>query len=205
MSEPSQDDPDRAGEEGEAIRTDPPPGSPITMERFPDGLTIQIPPAGLWRGSQGLFVIALLWNGIIAVISFVLLGILLGGADKNADKVVWVFPLFLSIFWAVGIGLLLGALNMGRRKAAIAVTGGTLMVIQTGLFGSKQRDWPPGDVEAVRAGPSGMTVNDKAVLELQIVDGGAQRFGLLAGRTDAELAWLASELRSVLRVPEYAT
>jgi hypothetical protein len=203
MSDPSQDESERDGDEGAAIRNNPPPGSSLAVERFPDGLTIQIPPAGLWRGSQGLFVIALLWNGIIAVITFALLGVLLGGADKNADKLVWVFPLFLSIFWAVGIGLLLGALNMGRRKAAIAVTGGTLMVIQTGLFGSKQRDWPPGDVEAVRAGPSGMTVNDKPVLELQIFDGGAHKFGLLAGRTDEELEWLARELRAALQVPDY--
>jgi hypothetical protein len=203
MSDPSQDESERDGDEGEVSRNNPPPGSSLAVDRFPDGLTIQVPPAGLWRGSQGLFVIALLWNGIIAVITFVLMGVLLGGADKNADKLVWVFPLFLSIFWAVGIGLLLGALNMGRRKAAIAVTGGTLMVIQTGLFGSKQRDWPPGDVEAVRAGPSGMTVNDKPVLELQIFDGGAHKFGLLAGRTDEELEWLARELRAALQVPDY--
>jgi hypothetical protein len=205
MSQPQEDELQHDGPENEAIHTDPPRGSSITVERFPDGLTIQIPPAGLWRGSQGLFVFALIWNSFMLVFSIVMLGAFFGGADGNKDKVVWILPLFLSIFWAVGIGILLGAVNMGCRKAAIAVTGGTLMVIQTGLFGSKQRDWPPGDVEAVRAGPSGMTVNDKPVLELQIFDGGAHKFGLLAGRTDDELHWLANELRAALSVPDYAS
>jgi hypothetical protein len=100
---------------------------------------------------------------------------------------------------------LLAAINMGRRKAAIAVTGGTLMVIQTGLFGSKQREWEPGDVQAIRAGPSNVKVNDRSLLELQIDDGGAHRFAILCGRSDEELRWIASELRAALSVPARAS
>jgi hypothetical protein len=72
------------------------------------------------------------------------------------------------------------------------------MVIQTGLFGAKQREFPPGDLDDVRVGPSGMTVNDEPVLELHIIDGGGMKFGLLAGRSQEELRWLAAELRAVL-------
>ena len=181
-----------------------PEGSAITVERFPDGLTINIPPAGLWGGSRGFFSFALIWNGIMLAITAVLVLAMLRGNGKQ-EKIAWAAPAFMSLFWLVGIGMLLGAINMGRRRAAIAVTGGTLLVIQTGLLGSRQRDWEPGDVEAVRAGPSGMTVNDEPVLELQIFDGGASKFGLLAGRSDEELEWLASELRVALNVPEHAT
>jgi hypothetical protein len=73
------------------------------------------------------------------------------------------------------------------------------MVLQTGLFGSRQRSWPLEEVEVIRAGPSGMTVNDRPVLELQIDDGGEAKFGLLAGRSDEELHWLARELTASLR------
>jgi len=177
-----------------------PAGSSITIERFPDGVTIQVPPAGLWRGSHGLFAFALIWLGITVPISLCVIGSMVGG-QENANENAGALPLMFSLFWLVGIGLLLAAINMGRRKAAIAVTGGSLMVLQTGLFGSKQREWPPGDVEAIRTGPSGMTVNDKPVLELQIFDGGAAKFGLLAGRTDAELEWMAAELRAMLKIP----
>ncbi len=94
---------------------------------------------------------------------------------------------------------------MARRRAAFACTGGTLMVIQRGLFGSKQRDFEPGDVEAIRVGPSGMTVNDVPIRELQIFDDGATKFGLLAGRSDAELDWLAAELRQAYGVLSHAS
>jgi len=149
-----------------------------------------------------LFVFALIWNGFVGLITAAMLADLLFGNAKERS-IVWFVPAILSIFWVAGIGILLGSLNMGRRRAAIAVTGGTLMVIQTGLFGSKQRDWDPGDVATVRAGPSGMAVNDKPVLELQIFDGGASKIGMLSGRSDEELRWLAAELRAALRVPEF--
>ena len=129
---------------------------------------------------------------------------MVAGSRRSVFHRVWIAPAILSIFWLVGIGVLLGSINMGRRQAAIAVTGGTVMVIQTGLFGSKQREWQPGDVGAVRAGPSGMTVNDKPVLELQIIDAARRKMGLLAGRRDDELRWLAYELRLALGIQEAA-
>jgi hypothetical protein len=179
----------------------PPVGTPIMLERFPDGLTIQVPPAGLFRGSHGLFLFGLIWLVVVTFICAVLFAALIDG-NMQEKNVAFILPAVMSIFWLAGLGLLLTGINMGRRKAAIAVTGGTLMVIQTGLFGSKKRDWEPGDVEGVRVGPSGMEVNDKPVLELQIYDGGAHKFGLLSGRTNEELYWIAAELRAVLGVGE---
>jgi hypothetical protein len=199
-----QPDDSSTGRQDTGSSMGPPAGSSISVDRFPDGLTIQVPPAGLWQGAKGLFVIALIWNGFFLVLSPCLLAAIFNpGAQRHGNpQVIWVLPLILSIFWFAGIGLLLASINMCRRKAAIAVTGSTLMVIQTGLFGTKQREWPPGEVEAVRAGPSGMTVNDEPVLELQILDGGTSKFGLLAGRSNEELYWIAGELREALRVPE---
>ena len=168
----------------------PPAGSRITIDRFPDGLTIQIPPAGL-RGTKGLFFVAIFWNVFMGIFSPLFLGSILAGQQKQVGAAIGLTA-FLSLFWLVGIGLFLAALNMARRRAVLAVTGGTLMVLQTGLFGSKQRDFLPGDVEVFRVGPSGMTVNDKPVLELQIIDGGSDKMGLLAGRSDDELHWRAA-------------
>src|SRR5438874_13652786 len=115
--------------EEEAI---PPPaqpaGSQIAVERFADGVTITVPPAGLFGGTQGLFVFALIWNGFVGVFTAVMLGVFLGTAAKH-DQAIWIAPAILSIFWLVGIGVLLASINMGRRQAAFAVTGGTLMVI----------------------------------------------------------------------------
>jgi len=177
-----------------------PAGTAITIERFQDGVTIQVPPAGLWKGTRGLFAFAVLWIGFMAPFTLCMGGAILGGQQvQKGNEAVWVLPLLLSVFWSVGIILLLVALNMGKRRAALAVTGGSLMVLQTGLFGTKQRAWGPGEVDSIRAAPSGMEVNEVAILELQI-DGSGGKFRLLAGRTDAELERIARELRRALRI-----
>lgn len=175
----------------------PPAKSPIKFERFDDGLTIEVPPAGI-AGTLGLFLFAVIWDAFSLLLLLIVLG------NNKQEGAPGVLLLVLGIFWLVGIGLLLASIHMARRRAAIAVTSGTLMVIQTGLFGSQQRAWEPGDLEAIRVGPTGMTVNDKPVLELQFFDGGAAKFGMLAGRKDEELEWLADELRAVMKLPMYA-
>jgi hypothetical protein len=175
----------------------PPANTTIKIDRFSDGLTITVPPAGLWRGTRGLFFFALIWNGFISVITAVF--VLAMFSSKTPDRIAYfIFPAFMSLFWLVGIGLLLGAINMGRRQAAIAVTAGRLMVIQSGPFGTKQRDWAAEQIAKLFAGPSGMEVNEAPVLELQIVGSDSKKFGLLAGRSDDELKWMAAELRAAL-------
>jgi hypothetical protein len=185
----------------EPVPAAPPANTNIQIERFPDGLTVNIPPAGV-RGTMGLFAFAVIWDSAMAVFTVFMLSAFFSGKNKGDE--IWIMLLLISLFWLVGVGLLIGSLNMARRRAAIAVTGGSLMVIQTGIFGSKQRTWDHGDVEAVRVGPSGMTVNDKPVMQLQIIDGGGDKFGMLTGRTNEELKWLAAELRAALGVLSHA-
>jgi hypothetical protein len=96
---------------------------------------------------------------------------------------------------------LLGAINMGRRRAVFAVVGETLMVLQTGIFGSKRREWKSEHIADIRTGPSGMKVNNMDVIELQILQRNGKKFGMLAGREVPELQWLATLLRRALRVP----
>ena len=44
----------------------------------------------------------------------------------NQDGNAWIIIPFLGRFWLVGIGMLLAAIHMGKREAALAVAGGTL-------------------------------------------------------------------------------
>ena len=107
--------------------------------------------------------------------------------------------LFISLFWLVGIGMLLAGWNMGRREAALAVVDGKLLVMQTGLRRSKRREWPIDEIASVRVGPSGMAVNDVPVMELQIHGHKGKLLGLLAGRDKNELAWMASVVRRAMK------
>jgi len=58
----------------------------------------------------------------------------------------------------------------------------------------------PGEVMAVRMGPSGMEVNDRAVMELQIRRANGNKLGVLSQRREDELQWLAAILRQALNV-----
>jgi len=175
-----------------------PAGSKIAVDKFDGGLTIQVPPAGVWKGSSGMFFFALIWNGFMTVFTS---GVVCGGLNaenKPDETALWLFPLVISLFWAVGIGMLLGSLNMGRRSAMFAVAAGNLLVMQKGIFGTKRREWPVDSITNIGLYPSGMKVNDRDVYQLQIHAAG-EKLGMLTGRDEQELEWLACELRSAWR------
>ena len=176
-----------------------PAGSRIEIELYEGGLTVRVPPAGVWRGTSGMFLFSLIWNGAMLVFtSLMLLAFFNNKPDQ--DEMSWIMPVFFSLFWLAGIGLFLGSLNMGLRRAALAVVGDSLMVLQTGIFGSKQREWPLEKITSIRVDKSGMEVNDVPIMELQIHATEGGKFGMLAGRDDDELEWLAYQLNQALKL-----
>jgi hypothetical protein len=204
MSEPEADEIEAVVAEEENVlpeisdRYDQPTGSKIICEQSPGRLTFNVPRAGVLHGSsKGLFWFAAIWCVFISVFT-----------------VPWVFNLgnmavvemtmllgMLAIFWAVGMGLLLFSIHLGRRRAAIAAVGQQLMVLQTGLFGSKSYEWTRDEISSIGVGPSGMSINNVPVLELQITSADGKKLGLLAGRDTEELAWMATLLREALDLP----
>ncbi len=114
-----------------------PAGSSVVVERSATGLTATIPPAGLRAGSKGMFTFGLIWCGGLVVFTTI---ILVAGTQKPGQSVLGLMA-FLSLFWLAGIGLLLGGLNMGRRRAAIAVVDQELMILQTSIFRSRTKSW----------------------------------------------------------------
>jgi hypothetical protein len=172
-----------------------PPGSRIVCERAAKRLTLTVPPVGVWRGSAGLFP----WGLMVTV--FAALVALQGRTEPLSGMDI----LVLLIFFLVGSGLMLGGLHVGRRRVFLAVIGDRFLVAQTGLFGSKRGEWWRTDLEDVQLGASGATVDHEAVLELQIYSRDGKKFGVLAGWGQAELQWLAEELRRFLRLDALAT
>lgn len=178
-----------------AASSEPPEGTEIQFDRFDDGVTIKVPPAGIWRGSKGLLTFAILWCGFMTMFDGIILFAFLHPDAVDAPENPWPMVLFSLLFWAVGIAVLLSAIHMGRRQAALAVAGGSLMVLQKGPFGKKHREWPLEHINDIVVGPSGMEVNDRPVLELQIYDLDDEKFGVLSGRDEDELHWMCWLLR----------
>jgi hypothetical protein len=174
-------------------RLDQPADSDIVLEATGDGVVLTIPPPGVWRGSKGLLFFGLFWCGFMTLFTAIMM--------FTGERAPWPLLLFLAGFWAIGLALLAGAVNMGRRRATFAVRADGLRIEQTGLFGAKKAEWSRDQIASICAGPSGMEVNEKPVFELQIHPKVGKKAGFLAGRNDAELQWLAAVLRQALDVP----
>lgn len=170
----------------------PPPGTRVRMESTGGGLTIVVPPAGLGKGSYGLFPVAVVWCSILGVISAVLL-VRSGGLPGG---------LILVPFWLVGLGLMTLSAHLGRRRALLVAERGVLRIAQASPF--KQRQWTlhAAELRDIGVGPSGMEVNDRPVLELQFHPQVGKKLGLLAGRDVQELRWIATHLRRTLGVAQ---
>lgn len=199
----TQTPPEGGEEQGEVeaeadLPVSSPAGTDIRLAAVPGGVSIAVPPAGLWRGSYGLFAFSLVWNAGMAVFIAVF-----ATATARDPAPAGVFLILLG-FAAVGIGMLLAAVNVGRRRVMIGVVGGTLLIRRITPFGTKDRRFGAGDVAAVRLGPSGIEVNDRRLSELQIHPKQGRKVGVLSGRSDEEIAWLACELRKALGVPANA-
>src|SRR5207248_1291005 len=111
----------------EADQPEQPADSRVRVEQQPNSVVLTVPPAGLLRGSKGMFGAGLFCCAFMVLFTTIVLFIGVGDA---------VFLAFAVLFWGIGIGLVLGGINMGRRRAVLAVVNDTLMIYQTDIFRS---------------------------------------------------------------------
>jgi hypothetical protein len=177
---------------------DQPENSIVTVERRDFGITLTIPSAGIWKGSKGLIVFAVLWNMFISI--FIVVGILslIGAIKVEGDGPAWLMLVIVLPFIAVGAGMTVAAINMGLRHASIATADDLLMVVRHSIFGKTTREWSASDLAKICCGNSGMEINNVPVKELQIIPENDKKFGCLSQLNKAELVWIAAELNQAL-------
>ncbi len=180
-------------------RHDPPPATNIRITPQGDAILAVLPPSGFKGQARSLLVFAIIWLAISSVILAVFAGVALSDNVKG-DKPPWFVFVFLAGFEAIGVGMLLGAINLARRKASLRGSPADLMIVRQSPFGSKTFKLARTELNFIRVGPSGMAVNDVPVMELQVVGADGKKHGFFAGRTNEELAWLATELRRTMNV-----
>ena len=173
--------------------------------------TIALPPIGFKGNVMGLLFFAVIWTGFIAIFTAVFL---LGGSftDGLSFEMV-IVPLGLLPFWAIGIGLFFFAIQTARRRAVFIVTKSDgLTFSQVGPFRKAEMQWAAASITRIHMDTSGTVVNGKAVMQLAIhakvtdATGATSEkvTGLMSGRDEAELKWLASTLRDALAIPHQA-
>ncbi|MEI6166303.1 MAG: hypothetical protein WCS52_03840 [bacterium] len=178
------------GEENTSMAVSKPAGTDITCQADPHGLAISVPPLGLWKGSQGLFAFSLVWNGFMTVFTVLMI-------KGHPPLPVY---LFIAVFWAIGLLILVIAINMAKRKVLIAVVNNMLAYRVIGPFKTSEQKLPLDSIDAIRVGPSSVKVNNRPVMEIQIIPKSGRRIGLLSDRSVEEQAWLAYVLNQTLKV-----
>jgi hypothetical protein len=179
---------------------DQPVDSLVQVESHPDGVTLTVPRAGLFSGNKGLLVFALVWLAFTGAVGAVLLSAL-----AHEGRGTLLPAITLGFFILIGIAMLLTGINMSLRRAVLAVVKDRLMVLQVGPLGTRQHEWACAELQDIRTGPSSMSGSDGPVIELQIQPNGGEPFGMLAGRDEAELRWLATTLRQALGLSNVGT
>ena len=161
----------------------------ITLTRDGDATAFQIPAPGLFHGqSLGLLVFSLMFMAIPGGMMFLVV----------RDGEPYGILLFLGIFVVVGLAVLTYGVKAGTTRTMLAVTPDLLAFQQNSVFGMRKRQIPRQQITGLTVGPSGTTVNDRPLLELQIAVRGASSEGMLVGRPVAELDWIAATLRQAL-------
>ena len=179
----------------ESERLQAPPNSKVIMEEQGGQVVFTVPPAGFVGASRGLLVFGSLWSLFVMV--FTLGMVFVPKGDTNLGGILGMLA-FLGIFGAIGAGILAAATNMARRKAMVMANANELKVAEKTIFKSRTHQWPRAELKAISVLPSGMTVNDRPILNLQVVTQVGQPKGFFTGRSVPELEWMATHLRRKL-------
>jgi hypothetical protein len=177
-----------------------PATSIIALERHPDGITVTVPPRGIWRASGGLVVLGVVFSlvGTACVLSLIE-RLMRANARGFGGEVIGV------VFLVVGICVVLTCYHFGRKRSVLAVVGDRLLTFETGPFGSRRREFSRVELLDIACGPSNVSVNNKPLPQLQILRTTDKLpVGLLTGYDEAELRWLATVLRQSLGIPSEA-
>lgn len=171
-----------------------PKNSPIVVhDKGSDSKAYEFPPAGLNKGSRGLFFFACLWLGMCTLFG---LGVLFSDTDD-----LFFALLFVGLFVAGGMVMMLFAIDLGKRSVMIGVLGDQLFVERKSIYGKKWMEFDRSQIREISVENSGMAVNDVPIRELKIHTSDPKPTGLLSQYDDEELEWLAYQLSQDLEIP----
>jgi hypothetical protein len=188
------------------------------LEEQANGVTLLLPPAGVWQGSNKFIVLwTFLWCGLVLPITVGFVAAVLWGDvhDKHGQPDSPLSLLFLVPFWLVGLGFLLGILHRGRRRATLTVDGEQLLVVQSGLFGTRRSEWSREEIAELRVvcdrrSKIGEGKKRHAyypwLIDLRIVPRDGAAVNVITYREGdprkADLEWMATVLRGALHLSE---
>lgn len=172
-------------------QTHQPASSRIQLVESPDALVFMLPRLGFLSRAAFLLFFAIFWLGISCTVTG---GFAIGLIIKQEWAMI--FPvLFGSVFILIGIAILVGYVHLATATAVLVASPTGITFTQQSRIRKSEWQLNRPDITDFRVGPSGTEINNKPVLELQISTNDKHK-GLLGGRDESELHWLATRLRT---------
>ena len=170
-----------------------PADSDIMIDRHPDGVTFLVPPRGIGRSGGCLLILV----GVMFLAGALLAVLHAAGLVRAQGEPGPAFAIGLS----VGLLLIVWAIDKGRRRVELAVSGDLFRIRTDSPVGSRERGWWREELADIRTGDSTEQYYGRPVPELQIHTVTGAKFGFLVGRDPDELAFLAAAIRRSLNLP----
>jgi hypothetical protein len=179
-------------ESHESLTEEPVGRGRITVTRRGDVTVFAVPPAGYRL--VDLFITA--FGGLFLLASLVHVWYFIGFAIEPAQTRMgfaalgW-FVCIQSFAWFNGLGLIALALFYTSRRATFIVRAGGLRIVEENVLRERVHEWARGKIVSVAA--------VGATLKVEAAEGeGFTWAGVPRQVSEAEMAWLASELREAL-------
>jgi hypothetical protein len=192
---------------------------PVNSTRDTASLRLELAPVGIRRAGHGFFWIGLCFCAGVAVIGAAMLILPhVGGVHKgvyvppSGQPLPWPAWVIMGAFAAVSIAALLAGIHMGISRASIEVRERALRVESRGLLGTRRRSWRSGEIAAIAARATGLSVggtkkrggvsrsgvHGKSIVALYIDLTSGSSVRLLSGRDGDELDAVAAQLREAV-------
>ena len=175
-----------------------PADAEVTANARGGGLRLVVPPLGFRRAPKGPFILGLAFLAFSTVASLSALGV------RAAPPDLWALIFFsavMLVFWGVGLFALAQALRVAYSETLLSVRGGFLALTREDLFGTVRRRWRRAEIKGIEIGPCAALPKEKGrppIPEVQVHFKAGGSFGVLAGRDERELRWVADALRKAL-------
>jgi hypothetical protein len=183
-----------------------PSNSTARVEQEGDVLTITIPPAGLFRGmNPPMLIWCLGWNVTVWPLTALFLPMAFAGkvgvgAGGDSLKPGWAFC-FLTPFWLVAAGSLIGLIHCARRRATFIISPTELTIEDVGVFCRNRHVWPANALRSIQLESKFKSDNEGGgtwSINLVVRPHQGQPLSFLEYRPKSELEWLATTLREAL-------
>jgi hypothetical protein len=190
-------------------RNQQPTTSSAILEQTIDGIRIELPAKGYWRGSSiSAKFFVFFWCTITSLMVTIFTALVWTGGKiekgPGFPQSNWFLVLFFTPFVLIGIGGILTLIHCGRKRTEFVVSKTGLAIERWAWFRTIRQEWSRNELQSIHvgvetrhAGVEGSNAT-RQINILSIEPKASKTVTLLAENEKSELEWIATTLRAKL-------